>query len=135
MLEGGVIRESSSPWAAPIMLVQKKSRAWWFCMDYRKLNSITCKDAFPLPHIEDSLTSLTQAEWFSTHDQASGYWQVDAEDGDLLTPFGLFERMPFCLCNAPTTFQRLMQWCLRDQLTESILVYLDDVIVYSRDFA
>lgn len=104
-------------------------------MDYRKLNSITCKYAFPLPRIEDSLTSLTQVESFSTHDQASEYWQVEGEDSDLLTPFVLFERMPFCLCNAPATFQRLMQWCLRDQLTESILVYLDDVIVYSKDFA
>lgn len=66
MLESGVIRESSSPWAAPVVLVQKKSGAWRFCVDYRKLNSVTRKDAFPLPRIEDSLTSLTQAAWYST---------------------------------------------------------------------
>lgn len=76
MLKGGVIRESSSPWAAPIVLVQKKCGAWRFCVDYRKLNNVTKKDAFPLPRIEDSLTSLTQAMWYSILDLASGYWQV-----------------------------------------------------------
>ena len=141
MYEGGVIRESS-PWAAPIVLVKKKWGTWRFYVDYRKLNHITHKDAFPLPCIEDSLTSLTQAEWYSTLDLASGYWQVEVEDQDRektasTTPFGLFEfeRMPFGLCNAPATFQRLMQWCLGDQLTEQIMVYLDDVIVYSQDFS
>lgn len=64
------------------MLVQKKRGAWRFCVDYRKLNNITHKDAFPLPRIEDSLTSLTRAEWYSTLDLASGYWQVEVEDSD-----------------------------------------------------
>lgn len=82
MLEGGIVHESSSPWAAPIVLVQKKDGAWRFCVDYRKLNSVTKKDAFPLPRIEDSLTSLTQAAWYSTLDLASGYWQVQVEEGD-----------------------------------------------------
>lgn len=110
-------------------------------MDYRKLNQVTKKDAFPLPRIEDSLTSLTQSAWYSTLDLASGYWQVRVEEEDrektaFTTPFGLFEwdRMPFGLCNAPATFQRLMQRCLGGQLMESTLVYLDDVIVYSPDF-
>lgn len=141
MLEGGIVRESSSPWAAPIVLVQKKTGAWRFCVDYRKLNSVTKKDAFPLPRIEDSLTSLTQAAWYSTLDLASGYWQVQMDDRDrektaFTTPFGLFEwdRMPFGLCNAPATFQRLMQRCLGGQLVDSTLVYLDDIIVFSPDF-
>ncbi len=110
-------------------------------MDYRRLNQLTKKDAFPLPRIEDSLTSLTQAAWYSTLDLASGYWQVQVEEGDrektaFTTPFGLFEwdRMPFGLCNAPATFQRLMQRCLGSQLVDTTLVYLDDVIVYSPDF-
>lgn len=142
MLKSGVIRESSSPWAAPIVLVQKKDGSLRFCVDYRKLNNVTRKDAFPLPRIEDSLTSLTQAMWYSTLDLASGYWQVrvDAQDREktaFTTPFGLFEwdRMPFGLCNGPATFQRLMQRCLGGQLSESALVYLDDVILYSVDFA
>lgn len=142
MLKSGVIRESSSPWAAPIVFVQKKDGSWRFCVDYRKLNNVTRKDAFPLPRIEDSLTSLTQATWYSTLDLASGYWQVrvDAQDREktaFTTPFGLFEwdRMPFGLCNGPATFQRLMQRCLGGQLSESALVYLDDVILYSVDFA
>lgn len=74
MLESGVIRESCSPWAAPIVLMRKKNGSLRFCVDYRKLNAVTHKDAFPLPRIEETLTSLTHAEWFSTLDLASGYW-------------------------------------------------------------
>ncbi|XP_073713213.1 uncharacterized protein [Misgurnus anguillicaudatus] len=102
LLERGIVRESSSPWAAPIVLVQKKTGAWRFCVDYRKLNLVTKKDAFPLPRIEDSLAGLTQSPWYSTLDLASGYWQVqvaraDREKTAFTTPFGLFQwdRMPF----------------------------------------
>lgn len=142
MLEKGVIRDSCNPWAAPIVLVRKKNGSLRFCVDYRKLNAVTHKDAFPLPRIEETLTNLTHAEWFSTLDLASGYWQVamDAKDREktaFTTPLGLFEfnRMPFGLCNAPATFQRLMQQCLSRQLSESLLVYLDDIIIYSPDFS
>ncbi|XP_070405900.1 uncharacterized protein [Nothobranchius furzeri] len=142
MLERGVIRESCSPWAAPIVLVKKKDNSWRFCVHYRKLNAVTHKDAFPLPRIEETLTSLNRAEWFSTLDLASGYWQVEMDPQDrektaFTTPLGLFEfeRMPFGLCNAPATFQRLMQQCLSGQMAESLLVYLDDIIIYSPDFS
>ncbi|KAL2095651.1 hypothetical protein ACEWY4_007799 [Coilia grayii] len=141
MLDSGVVKESASPWAAPVVLAKKKDGSWRFCVDYRKLNAVTHKDSFPLPRIEESLTSLTRSQWYSTLDFASGYWQVevapeDQEKTAFTTPFGLyqFERMPFGLCNAPATFQRLMQRCLGSQVYDHLLIYLDDVIVYSPDF-
>lgn len=142
MLEDGVIRESASPWAAPVVLVKKKDGSWRFCVDYRKLNAVTHKDAYPLPRVEESLTSLKEAQWYSTLDLASGYWQVEVHPADkeknvFATPLGLyeFERMPFGLCNAPATFQRLMQRCLGGQVHEFLLIYLDDIILYSPDFS
>ncbi|XP_042563837.1 uncharacterized protein LOC122132932 isoform X2 [Clupea harengus] len=141
MLDGGVVRESSSPWAAPVVLVKKKDGSWRFCVDYRKLNAVTHKDAYPLPRVEESLTNLKKAEWYSTLDLASGYWQVEVHPTDrektaFATPLGLyeFERMPFGLCNAPATFQRLMQRCLGGQVHDFLLIYLDDIILYSPDF-
>lgn len=143
MLEKDIICESSSPWAAPIVMVHKKNGDWRFCVDFRKLNEIDAhKDAFPLPRIEETLTSLAKAEWFSTLDVASGYWQVEVHPADcektaFAMPLGLYEfnRMPFGLCNAPATFQRLMQRCLSGLTVESVLVYLDDIIIYSAHFA
>lgn len=105
------------------------------CVDYRQLNQ---KEAFPLPRIEESLDALSSARWFSTMDLASGYNQVPVAEADwpktaFCTPFGLFEwnRMPFGLCNAPSTFQRLMQRVVGDQLCQSLLLYLDDIVFFS----
>lgn len=138
LLEAQVIRESSSPFASPIVLVKKKDGSLRLCVDYRLLNSKTRKDAFPLPRIEESLDALSGARWFSTLDLAAGYNQVPVTEKDKMktafcTPFGLFEwnRMPFGLCNAPSTFQRLMERIFGDQHCQSLLLYLDDVVVFS----
>lgn len=138
LLEAQVIRESCSPYASPVVLVRKKDGSLRMCVDYRQLNSKTRRDAFPLPRIEETLDSLTGAHWFSTLDLASGYNQVPVSESDrpktaFCTPFGLFEwnRMPFGLCNAPSTFQRLMERLFGDQRHQSVLLYLDDIIVFS----
>ena len=108
MLERDVIQPSASPWVSPIVLVQKKKGSTRFCVDYRKVNKVTRKDAYPLPRIDDTLDTLSGAKWFSTLDLISGYWQVvvdpkDREKTAFCTPEGLFEFkvMPFGLCNAP----------------------------------
>uniref|UniRef100_A0A665U756 Gypsy retrotransposon integrase-like protein 1 n=1 Tax=Echeneis naucrates TaxID=173247 RepID=A0A665U756_ECHNA len=138
LLSSQVIRESSSPYASPIVLVRKKDGSLRMCVDYRQLNIKTRKDAFPLPRIDESLDALSGACWFSTLDLASGYNQVPVTEADraktaFCTPFGLFEwnRMPFGLCNAPSTFQRLMQRIFGDQQCQSLLLYLDDIVVFS----
>lgn len=142
LLESQVVRESCSPYASPIVLVKKKDGSLRMCVDYRQLNAKTRRDAFPLPRIEESLDALTGARWFSTMDLASGYNQVPVAEKDkpktaFCTPFGLFEwnRMPFGLCNAPSTFQRLMERLFGDQQCQSLLLYLDDIVVFSSSIA
>ncbi|XP_063048184.1 uncharacterized protein LOC134441724 [Engraulis encrasicolus] len=141
MLDADIIKPSSSPWSSPIVLVRKKDGSIRFCVDYRQLNQVTRKDSYPLPRVEEALASLKKARWYSTLDLASGYWQVKMHQKDMdktafTTPMGLFEfqRMPFGLCNAPASFQRLMESCLGDQNYQSLLIYLDDVIVFAPDF-
>ena len=141
LLEGGVIRPSTSPYASPIVIVQKKTGQMRMCVDYRQLNAKTRRDAYPLPRIEESLDALGGAKYFSTLDLASGYNQVAVAEQDraktaFCTPFGLYEfnRMPFGLCNAPGTFQRLMEHIFGDQSFQTLLLYLDDVVVFSSSF-
>ena len=140
MLDAGTIRLSNSPWCDAVVLVRKKDGSLRFCIDFRRLNSLTKKDSHPLPRICETLDSLVGAAYFSTFDLTSGFWQVPmAEESKQFTAFtlgsmGLFEcdRMPFGLCNAPATFQRLMQNCLGELNLTYCLIYLDDVIVYSK---
>ena len=141
MLEQNIIRPSSSPWSSPVVMVQKKDGSWRFCIDYRKLNSVTHRDAYPLPRIDATLDSLTGCQYFTTLDLAAGYWQVGLEEGDkektaFTTRQGHFEFnvMPFGLTNAPATFQRLMECTLAGLTHEQCLIYLDDIIVFSSSF-
>ena len=122
-------------------MVKKKDGTWRFCVDYRKLNAITHKDAYPLPRIDETLESLSGSQFFTTLDLASGYWQVEVEEGDkektaFSTREGHFEFnvMPFGLTNAPATFERLMECVLAGLTYEQCLVYLDDIVIFSTTF-
>ena len=140
MLDAGVIQLSNSPWCNAVVLVRKKDGSLRFCIDFRKLNSLTVKDSHLLPHICETLESLAGAAHYSTFDMNSGFWQVPIdEESKQYTAFtlgsmGLYEceSMPFGLCNAPPTFQRLMQNCLGELNLTYCLIYLDDVIVFSK---
>ena len=139
MLNLGAIRPSNSPWASAIVLVRKKDGRLRFCIDLRRLNNRTIKDAYSLPKIESILDSLIGAQIFSTLDLKAGYWQVEmAEECKAYTaftcgPLGFYEcdTMPFGATNAPATFQRLMHDCLGDLNMNWCIVYLDDIIIFS----
>ena len=138
MLQKGWIRPSSSPYGHPILFVRKKDGTLRMCVDYRLLNRNTRLDRYPIPRIDAILDSLAKAKVFSLIDLRSGYHQVQIEPGhEFKTAFtsrwGLFEFvvMPFGLCNAPATFQRLMNTVLRAGLDRFVTVYLDDILVFS----
>ena len=139
MLAIGVIRESTSPFSSNVVIVRKKDGTIRFCIDCRKLNQHTEKDEYPIPRIDDTLHSLAGSKYFTTVDLKSGYWQVELKETDKAkTAFqvgslGFYEcnRMPFGLCNAPSTFQRLMERCMGDLNLRDCLRYIDDIIVFS----
>ncbi|KAK7921783.1 hypothetical protein WMY93_008685 [Mugilogobius chulae] len=138
LLEAGVIRESTSPFSSPIVVVKKKNGDVRLCIDYRKLNLQTIKDAYALPNLEESFTALTGSKWFSVLDLKSGYYQIEMNEADkpktaFVTPLGFWEfnRMPQGVTNAPSTFQRLMERCMGDLHLKEVLVFLDDLIIFS----
>ena len=140
-LKAGVIQPSSSAWSSPIVMVRKKTGDVRVCIDYRKLNERTIKDAYPLPRIDMCLDCLASAKIFSTIDLQSAYMQLEVAEEDrhktaFITKYGLFEYlvMPFGLCNAPSTFQRCIELVLRGLQWNILLVYLDDIIVMATNF-
>ena len=140
MKQQGVIRESQSPWSSPIVLVRKKNGKVRPCIDFRRVNEVTKKDAFPLPRIQDCLDAVSGAKLFSTFDLTSGYFQIPVKSEDIpktafVTKYGLYEftSMPFGLCNSAATFQRVMEIALSGLQWLTCLIYIDDIIVFGND--
>ncbi len=141
MLKDNIISPSRSPWSSPIVLVKKKDGTIRFCIDYRRLNLITKRDVYPLPRIDDSLAAMSGGKWFSTLDLIGGYNQIPMHPNSkaktaFITDGGLYEWnvMPFGLTNAPATFQRFMDAVLAGLKWKSLLVYMDDICIFSKCF-
>jgi hypothetical protein len=138
MLKAEVIRPSQSPWASNVVMVKKKDGSWRFCVDWRRLNTLTRKIATPLPRIDDSLDRLGGAERFTTFDIGSAFWNIVCKPGHeqytaFNSPLGLMEftRMGFGLANSSAVFQQAMQNALGDLTQEMCLIYIDDGCIFS----
>ncbi|KAL0818748.1 hypothetical protein ABMA28_008076 [Loxostege sticticalis] len=136
--DNNIIRDSNSPFASPILLVRKKDGSDRLCVDYRELNRNTVRDHFPLPLIDDHISKLSKARYFTVLDMTAGFHQIPVapdsiEKTAFVTPDGQFEflRMPFGLCNAPPVFQRAISTALKPFVDEFVLIYIDDVVIYS----
>ncbi|CAG9132567.1 unnamed protein product [Plutella xylostella] len=140
MLDAGIVRESTSEYASPIILVRKKDGSLRMCVDYRMLNSITVKERYPMPIIEDEIARLNGQACFITLDLSSGYYQVPISERSkhltsFVTPDGQYEfnRMPFGLANAPSVFQRMMNKLLGSARFNKATAYIDDILIFAKD--
>jgi hypothetical protein len=140
MKDAGLISECSSPWRSNVLLVRKKDNSWRMCVDYRRLNSVTKKDCFPIPNIEDVMDMLKGAKLFSKLDMFRGYYQVpihsdSVEKTAFATKSGsyAFKVMPFGLTNAPSTFQRAVENILEEFIGHGVIVYFDDILIYTEN--
>lgn len=138
LLEEGRVRTSHSPWGAPVLFARKKDGGLRMCVDYRALNKLTIKNKYPLPRTDDCLDKLANASLFTSLDLASGFWQIPVAEEDIsktafVTPMGQFEWkvMPFGLCNAPSTFQSVMDRVLHEYIGKFVVVYMDDICIFS----
>eukprot|EP00249_Psilotum_nudum_P036638 c8245_g1_i2 orf=485-970(-) len=139
MLKENVIRQSRSPWVSQTHLVKKSDNTFCFCLDFCPLNKVTIRNEYPLPRIDDILDSLAHSQYFTSLDLKSGYWLIPMKEEDkcktaFRTPFCLYEFnvMAFGLSNAPSSFQRMMNFVLHDLIVKGkVVVYLDDVLIHT----
>ena len=140
MLRAGVIEPAQSAWVSPGVIVPKQDGSYRFCVNYRRLNAVTIRDVYPLPRMDDYIDSLGETSVFTTLDCNSGYWQIPIREEDrdktaFTSHAGTFRfiRMPLGLTNAPATFQRTIDILLSRYRWQSCLVYLDDIIIFSKN--